>query len=120
MLSRQQPGVPGSFDVQHSSTSSTSTGNNHSSSRSEEGDEGGGDLAARLLRTHVLSDGSSLIGQLCPGLRLCLAAEVATGLVCDRWGLAGSGGRAGGRGWMVFNGVMALGCAAHALLQVVP
>jgi hypothetical protein len=25
----------------------------------------------------------SLIGQLCPGLRLCLAAEVATGLMCD-------------------------------------
>ncbi len=32
----------------------------------------------------VLSDGSSLIGQLCPGLRLCLAAEVATGLMCNR------------------------------------
>jgi len=28
---------------------------------------------------------SSLIGQLCPALRLCLAAEVATGLLCDRW-----------------------------------
>jgi hypothetical protein len=36
----------------------------------------------------LLSDSSSLIGQLAPGLRLCLAAEVATGLLCDRWGLA--------------------------------
>jgi hypothetical protein len=47
-----------------------------------------------------LSDGSSLIGQLCPGLRLCLAAEVATGLMCDRWGggVEGSGGGGGG-GW---------------------
>jgi hypothetical protein len=32
-----------------------------------------------------LHDKHSLIGQLCPGLRLCLAAEVATGLMCDRW-----------------------------------
>jgi hypothetical protein len=31
-----------------------------------------------------LHDEHSLIGQLCPGLRLCLAAEVATGLMCDR------------------------------------
>jgi len=40
---------------------------------------------AHLTQEHRLSDSSSLIGQLCPALRLCLAAEVATGLLCDRW-----------------------------------
>jgi hypothetical protein len=36
-------------------------------------------------RLHArLYDGRSLIGQIAPGLRLCLAAEVATGLMCDR------------------------------------
>jgi len=35
--------------------------------------------------SECLCDSNSLIGQLCPALRLCLAAEVATGLLCDRW-----------------------------------
>jgi hypothetical protein len=34
--------------------------------------------------TYVLYGKESLVGQLAPGLRLCLAAEVATGLLCDR------------------------------------
>jgi hypothetical protein len=39
-----------------------------------------------VLPVALLHNERSLIGQLCPGLRLCLAAEVATGLMCDRCG----------------------------------
>jgi hypothetical protein len=41
---------------------------------------------AENIRTFhtALYNEASLIGQLCPGLRLCLAADVATGLMCDR------------------------------------
>jgi hypothetical protein len=41
--------------------------------------------AESQLDSHMLHDPEhSLIGQLSPGLRLCLAAEVTTGLICDR------------------------------------
>jgi hypothetical protein len=49
----------------------------------------------RVTHSYALSDKDSLIGQLCPGLRLCLAAEVATGLMCDRWGGGVTGGEEG-------------------------
>jgi hypothetical protein len=48
-------------------------------------DDPGMDLVREHLGVGCLSGQASLIGQLCPGLRLCLAAEVATGLMCDRW-----------------------------------
>jgi hypothetical protein len=41
--------------------------------------------AEEILDSNSLYNTSSLIGQLRPGLQLCLAAEVATGLLCDRW-----------------------------------
>jgi len=52
--------------------------------------------SATQIQSTCLSDANSLIGQLCPALRLCLAAEVATGLLCDRWGLSQKGLANGG------------------------
>lgn len=40
------------------------------------------EASAHQLDAAVMADGRSLIGQLAPQLRLCLAAEVATGLLC--------------------------------------
>jgi hypothetical protein len=64
----QDLGQPGSFEGQYQ----------HEHYSVAEATEG--------LDSHVLYGKESLIGQLAPGLRLCLAAEVATGLLCDRWG----------------------------------
>jgi hypothetical protein len=62
-----KPGAPGSFDRLYEENLQEET------AKQSEG-----------LHASLLHDGSSLVSQLCPGLRLCLAAEVATGLMCDR------------------------------------